>query len=175
MPLLDDCLPILERTPVTLNAMLRGLPGPWLNATEGPSTWSPFDVLGHLVHGERHDWMVRAKIILQHGPDRPFDPFDREAMLRENSGRTADSLLDDFADARRRNLGDLRAFDLQPADLQREGEHPVLGRVTLHNLLSTWAAHDLAHLLQISRVMAKQLKTDVGPFAQFLSVMRPPA
>jgi hypothetical protein len=173
-PLIEECLPVLERTPAVLNAMLRGLPVQWTTATEGPGTWSPYDVVGHLLHGEQTDWMTRLEIILEYGPDRPFDPFDREAQLRDSADRSLESLLDSFAAARSGNLSRLAALDLQPAHLALQGTHPVLGRVTAGSLIATWATHDLAHILQISRVMAKRMKPEVGPWAQFLSVMRDP-
>jgi DinB superfamily len=169
---LEECRAILARTPATLDALLRGLPEAWTEATEGPGTWSPYVVIGHLVHGERADWIPRLSIILEHGPARPFDPFDREAQFRESAGKSLAELLDEFAALRRENLERLRAFDLQPAHLDLPGTHPSLGAVTVRQLVATWTAHDLAHILQVSRVMAKRYRAEVGPWAEYLSVMR---
>ena len=169
---LEECQSILCRTPATLDALLRGLPEVWTEATEGPDTWSPYVVVGHLVHGERADWIPRLSIILEHGPKRPFDPFDREAQFRESAGKSLAELLDEFATLRRENLDRLRALDLQPAHLDLPGTHPSLGAVTVRQLLATWTAHDLAHILQVSRVMAKRYREEVGPWAEYLSVMR---
>jgi len=169
---LKESLSILERTPATLNALLRDLPEAWTTATEGPDTWSPYDVMGHLVHGERDDWMKRLEIILKHGPSRTFDPFDRQAQFRESTGKSLPMLLDEFMALRQDNLKRLRELDLQPAQFELQGTHPTLGTVTMRQLLSAWTAHDLAHLLQVSRVMAKRYKQETGPWARFLSVMK---
>ncbi len=171
-PFLEESLAVLTRTPATLDAMLRGLPEPWTVATEGPGTWSPYVVVGHLIHGERADWMPRLEIILEHGPNRPFDPFDREAQFVESARKPLASLLDEFAGLRRDNLVRLRALNLQPSHLELKGSHPALGPVTARQLLATWTAHDLAHILQVSRVMAKRYREEVGPWAEFLSVMK---
>jgi hypothetical protein len=171
-PFLEECLPILTRTPATLDTLLRDLPKAWTAATEGPGTWSPYTVIGHLIHGERDDWMPRLAIILEHGPSRPFDPFDREAQFRESNGKSLSTLLDEFGALRRDNLARLRALNLQPEQFELQGTHPALGPVTLRQLLATWTAHDLAHILQVSRVMAKRYKQEVGPWAEYLSVMK---
>ena len=162
---------VLERTPGTLRALLAGLPPAWTDATEGPDTWSPYVVVGHLIHGERTDWIPRARIILAQGPDRRFVPFDREAQLRESRGKPLDELLEEFSRLRAENLATLAGWQLTDAQLALEGEHPELGPVTLRQLLATWVAHDLAHLNQISRVMAKQYKEAVGPWRRYLGVM----
>ena len=172
IPLLDECLSILARTPATFDALLRDLPETWTAATEGPSTWSPYDVIGHLVYCEKADWMPRLEIILEHGPSRPFDPFDREAHFRESQGKALATLLDEFRELRHGSLARLRELDLQPEQLELMGTHPALGPVTLRQLLATWTAHDLGHVLQVSRVMAKRYKEEVGPWAEYLSVMR---
>ncbi|MBN9657625.1 MAG: DinB family protein [Acidobacteria bacterium] len=169
---LDECVAVLSRTPETLNALLRGLPAGWTEATEGPGTWSPYVVLGHLIHCEKTDWMPRAMIILEHGPTRPFDPLDREAQLKQPQERLLSELLDEFADLRRTNLDKLRELELKPSQLTLMGTHPALGPVTLRQLLATWTAHDMAHLVQVSRVMARRLKPEVGPWADYLSVMK---
>ncbi len=171
-PFLDECLSILTRTPSTLNALLRDLPDAWTTVTEGAGTWSPYVVIGHLIHGEKADWMPRLSIILEHGPSRPFDPFDREAQLRDSAGKSLSVLLDEFGILRRDNLDRLHGLNLQPAQLELTGTHPALGPVTVRQLLATWTAHDLGHILQISRVMAKRFKQEVGPWAAYLSVMK---
>jgi hypothetical protein len=161
---------VLERTPATMRALLDGLPDAWLDATEGPETWSPRVVVGHLVHGERTDWVPRARIILAQGDDRRFVPFDRFAQLRE-SPRPIGELLDDFARLRAESLATVAAWGLTDAQLALEGEHPALGRVTLRQLLATWVAHDLDHVGQIARVMAKQYRDAVGPWRAYMSIM----
>ena len=169
---LEERLAILTRTPAVLDAQLRDLPAVWTAATEGEGTWSAYDVVGHLIHGERGDWMTRLKIILDHGPSRPFDSFDREAQFRESAGAPLNALLDQFRELREANLRQLVALDVQPDQLDLMGTHPALGAVTLRQLLSTWTAHDLAHLVQINRVMARRYRDDVGPWVRFLSVMQ---
>lgn len=168
---LNDALPVLERTPATLDAMLRGLPDCWATAHEGGESWSPFDVLGHLIHGERTDWVPRLRIILEHGDARAFDTFDRFAQFEESKGKTVPQLLDEFAALRADNLRQVRALGLSPSDLGRQGRHPSLGAVTLGHLMATWVAHDLDHIVQIARVMARQYAAEVGPWAQYLRVI----
>jgi hypothetical protein len=170
-PFLEECLSVLTRTPATLDALLRDLPEAWTEATEGPGTWSPYTVIGHLIHGEKTDWMPRLAIILEHGPSRPFDPFDREAQFRDSHGKPLSTLLDEFGTLRSENLARLRALDLQEAQFELQGMHPALGAVTLRQLLATWTAHDLSHILQVSRVMARRYKQEVGPWAKYMSVM----
>ena len=170
-PFLDECVAVLTRTPAALDAQLRGLPDAWTAATEGPGTWSPYVVVGHLIHGERADWMPRLSIILEHGTARPFDPFDREAQFRESAGKSLETLLDEFATLRSENLERLRALRLAPAQLDLQGMHPDLGPVTVRQLLATWTAHDLGHLLQVSRTMARRYRDEVGPWARYLSAM----
>jgi len=167
---LDPAIALLERTPPTLTALLRDLPDAWTRANEGGETFSPYDVVGHLIHGEQTDWMVRARIILEHGEARPFDRYDRFAQRRES--RPLGVLLDEFARLRAENLASLGALKLRPADLERRGTHPILGTVTLGQLLATWTVHDLTHLHQISRAMAHQVRGDVGPWDVFLGVLR---
>ncbi len=168
---LDEARALLARTPAVLDAWLRGLPDAWTTADEGPETWSAFDVVGHLIHGERTDWLTRAQTILDHGEARPFDPFDRFAQERESAGKTLDDLLDAFADARATSLEALDGLALTPHDLERTGRHPALGAVTLEELLAAWVVHDLGHLAQIARVMAKRYGTAVGPWAAYLPVV----
>ena len=162
---------ILERTPHTLRAMLAGLPPAWTGANEGPETWSPYDIVGHLIHGERTDWMGRARIILAQGDDRRFAPFDRFAQFRESQGRSLAELLDEFARLRAENLATLAGWRLTGAQLALEGEHPEFGAVTLRQLLATWVAHDLGHVAQTARVMAKQYRDAVGPWRAYLPVL----
>ena len=162
---------VLERTPATLRTLLAGLPDDWTSATEGAETWSPYDVVGHLIHGERTDWIARAEIILAQGANLRFAPFDRFAQFRESQGRTLVQLLDEFARLRTSNLSIVSGWKLTDVQLALEGEHPELGPVTLRNLLATWVAHDLNHLGQIARVMAKQYRDEVGPWRQYLPIM----
>ena len=169
--MLDDSIALLSRTPAVIGAWLRGLSDAWTLTNEGEGTFSPFDVVGHLIHGERTDWMPRARMILQYGESRPFEKFDRLAQNRESPGKSLGELLDTFAALRSQNLDDLRRMNLQPADLERRGLHPELGTVTLGHLLATWAAHDLTHIHQISRVMAHQYREAVGPWTDYLGVM----
>jgi DinB superfamily len=170
----DEAVAILSRTPATLDALLRGLPDGWIAAHEGAETWSPFDVIGHLIHGERTDWIPRARLILEHGEARAFDTFDRFAQFEASQGRTLTSLLDEFATLRQDNLRELATLGLTRADLGRRGRHPELGIVTLGQLLATWVAHDLDHVVQISRVMARQYTDEVGPWRAYLRVLQSP-
>jgi hypothetical protein len=162
---------ILERTPNAFRAMLAGLPPVWTDATEGPDTWSPYIILGHLLHGERTDWIARAEIILAQGENRRFEPFDRFAQFRESEGKTLTDLLDEFAKVRAENLATLASWRLSDAQLALEGAHPAFGPVTLRQLLATWVAHDLGHIAQTARVMAKQYRDAVGPWRAYLPVM----
>ena len=168
---LDETIALLSRTPATLDALLRGLPDAWTQRNEGPDTWTVFDVLGHLIHGERTDWMPRANIVLQFGEARTFEPFDRTGQFRESRGKSMEQLLDEFARLRSENLRALRGLNLQPEQLALRGRHPSLGVVTLSQLLATWAVHDLTHVHQISRVMAHQDREAVGPWARYLGVL----
>jgi DinB superfamily len=168
---LQQTISILTRTPAALNALLRDLPETWTFQNEGENTWSAFDVLAHLIHGERTDWMPRARIVLKHGETQEFESFDRGGHLRESQGKSLGQLLDEFASLRSENLGELRALNLRQEDLKRRGRHPALGVVTLSELLATWAAHDLTHLHQISRVMAHQYREAVGPWSRYLGVL----
>jgi hypothetical protein len=162
---------VLEQTPHALRALLAGLPPAWIDANEGPETWSPYDIVGHLVHGERADWIPRARIILDQGPRRRFEPFDRLAQFRESQGKSLGDLLDEFARLRAESLATLAGWRLTEAQLALEGEHPEFGPVTLRQLLATWVAHDLGHVAQTARVMAKQYREAVGPWRAYLPVM----
>jgi hypothetical protein len=169
---LPDIVALLTRTPAVLDALLRGLPDTWVLGNEGADTWSPFDIVGHMAFAERTDWMPRARRILESGETRPFDPFDRFAQLKESEGKTLDLLLDDFARLRQESLAALEALHLQEGDLARRGTHPALGTVSLGELLTTWAVHDLTHLHQLSRVLAHQYEDAVGPWRAFLGVLK---
>ena len=168
---LEHAQQILKGTPSTLNALLRDLPEPWLVENEGPKTWSPYDVIGHLIHGEETDWIPRAKIILEHGETRPFEPFDRVAMFENSKGKPIAELLDTFAVLRAANLRELQSMNLTPELLDKRGRHPELGVVTLKQLLSTWVVHDLGHVRQVVRVMSKQYRVAVGPWKAYLSIL----
>ena len=168
---LQNTVALLTRTPATLDALLRDLPDAWTRATEGADSWSPFDIVGHLINGERHDWIPRVRLILEHGEAKTFEPFVRGGHVRETAGKTLAQLLDEFGRVRAQSLDVLRGFDLQAQDLERRGTHPAFGPVTLSQLLATWAAHDLTHLHQLSRVMAHQYRDAVGPWTAYLGVM----
>ena len=162
---------VLERTPATLRALLSGLPDGWTTPNEGPDTWSPYDIVGHLIHGERTDWIARSEVILAQGENRRFTPFDRFAQFRDSQDKSLAQLLDEFERLRKKNLATLHGWRLTERELSLEGEHPELGRVTLRQLLATWVAHDLGHLSQLTRVMAKQYREAIGPWRQYLTVM----
>lgn len=168
---LENSIALLARTPAALNALLRDLPDAWTLRNEGGDTWNAFDVIGHLIHTERTDWMPRAKIVLQFGESKPFDPVNRLAQMQESRGKSLPQLLDEFARLRSESLAELRALNLQPGDLERRGNHPALGSVTLSHLLAAWTVHDLTHLHQISRIMAHQCLDAVGPWDRFLGVL----
>lgn len=168
---LERSIDVLGRTPATLSSLLEGLADAWIRGVEGPDTFSPFDVVGHLIDGEEKDWMARARIILDRGPNPAFEPFDRYRHRTRNPDRSLGSLLDEFATLRAANIELLRSWHLTAADLDLPGVHPTLGRVTLRELLATWVVHDLGHIAQVVRVMAKQYRTEVGPWIQFLPVL----
>ncbi len=168
---LSESRAVLERTPATVRTLLQGLPDAWIHATEGPETWSPFDIIGHLIHGERTDWIPRARLILTQGTSQPFPSFDRFAQFEASKGKTLDELLDTFAALRTENLLTLRKLSLTDADFSLTGVHPELGPVTLGQLLACWATHDLTHIAQISRVMAKQYRDAVGPWRAYLPLL----
>ncbi len=169
---LEQTIALLERFPAVLNALLRDLPDAWTAAHEGEGTWTPYDVVGHLIQGERSDWLPRARRILEDGTSRAFDRFDREAQFRESAGKSLPELLDELARLRAENLVALRALALDSEQLERRGLHPALGEVTLAQLLATWTAHDLTHLHQLARVMAHQYRDAVGPWSAYLGVLQ---
>lgn len=162
---------ILERTPMVLKELLKDIGEEWIMGNEGPDTFSPFDVVGHLIHGEKTDWATRAKIILEQGTSVPFTPWDRFAQFEESRGKNMTELLVNFAAARAANVAWLRSLNLSEEDLDKKGIHPTLGEVTLRNLLSTWVAHDLTHIAQITRVMAKQYVENMGPWPEFFRIL----
>lgn len=168
---LEHVRDILKRTPSTLNLLLQDLPEPWLKTNEGPDTWSPYDVVGHLIHGEETDWIPRAKMILENGESRAFTPFNREAMFEKSKGKSIDELLNTFAQLRAESLQQLDELKLTPEMLEKRGLHPELGPVTLSQLLATWVVHDLSHIGQIVRVMCKQYGETVGPWKAYLPVL----
>jgi hypothetical protein len=168
---LENTLALLVRTPAVLNALLRDLPQMWTERHEGENTWCARDVVAHLIHCEKENWIPRAKMIREFGETRPFVPLNREGHARLSRGKSLAQLLDEFAQARAEGLNELRAMKLTEEDMQRRGKHPALGAVTLSQLLATWAAHDLTHLHQITRVLAAQYRRVVGPWSRFLGVL----
>lgn len=168
---LERSYEILDRTPVVLQAFLGGLPDDWVMPNEGPETFSPYDVIGHLIHGEKTDWVVRTKLILESGSTRTFERYDRFAQYEESKGKSLQQLLDELAAIRKENMVWFKSLNLTEDDLDKKGMHPVLGEVTLRNLLATWVVHDLTHIAQITRVMAKQYKNEIGPWPQFFRIL----
>lgn len=168
---LERSYEILDRTPAVLNALLSGLPDYWVMPNEGPETFSPYDVVGHFIHGEKTDWVVRAKMILQFGNRQTFEKYDRFAQNEESKGKSLQQLLDEFAAIRKENMIWFKALNLTEQHLDNKGMHPVLGEVTLRNLLSTWVIHDLTHIAQVTRVMAKQYKEEMGPWRQYFRIL----
>ncbi len=168
---LETAVEILERTPETLKLMLGGLSQDWTGVNEGAETWSPYDIVGHLIHGEKTDWIPRMEILLSDSQNKTFEPFDRFAQFEESKGKTLDQLLAEFADLRQENIDTLRAKKIDEADLLREGTHPALGKVVLSELLASWVVHDLNHIGQISRVMAFQYREEVGPWQAYLGIL----
>jgi uncharacterized damage-inducible protein DinB len=171
---LEEALPVLRSTPAVLRSLLWGVPDPWVRGTEGPDTWSPFDIVGHLIHGERTDWIPRLELVLVHGEERPFTPFDRFAQFEASRGKSLHELLDTFAELRAANLARLESRRLSREDFQRRGRHPELGPVTLEELLATWVAHDLSHVAQVARVMGRQYTEAVGPWRAYLPMLDNP-
>jgi DinB family protein len=169
---LDTAMPILRRTPSVVRTLLADLPRDWIEPTEGPGTWSPFDVVGHLIHGERTDWVPRVEHILARGDSVPFPSFDREAMFAASQGKSLAELLDTFKQARQQSLDRLQSLALTEADLDRRGRHPEFGVVTMRQHLATWVAHDLGHIAQVVRVMARQYTEAAGPWRAYLSILR---
>ena len=167
---LEDATAILSRTPALLNTLLRNLPEEWITNNEGPNTFSPWDVVGHLIHGEETDWVPRARMILEHGESRAFEPFDRFGHYQKCRGKTLGELLDAFEGARRQSLVTLQQMSLTPEKLALAGRHPQFGRATMAQLLATWTVHDLSHISQILRVMSKQYADAVGPWKAYMRI-----
>jgi uncharacterized damage-inducible protein DinB len=169
---LEKSIEILERTPGVLTALLQNISADWTSRNEGGQTWSVYDIIGHLIHGEKTDWIPRADIILSEKPDKNFEPFDRLAQFEESKGKSLTQLLDEFSIVRKKNIEYLRSKKLTSKNLEEKGIHPAFGEVTLSQLLSTWVVHDLNHIAQISRVMAKQYKEEVGPWIEYLRILQ---
>ncbi|MBS4063424.1 MAG: DinB family protein [Chitinophagaceae bacterium] len=167
----NKSIQILEKTPSVLQALLENMDEDWVMNNEGPETFSPYDVVGHLIHGEKTDWVPRAKIILEHGVSKPFEPYDRFAQYEESKGKTIAQLLEEFELLRKQNIQWLQSLNLTNEDFEKKGMHPSLGAVSLKNLLSTWVVHDLTHIAQVTRVMAKQYKEEMGPWPQFFRIL----
>lgn len=168
---LSEAVSVLERTPAVLRSLLEHQHGIWTHNNEGPDTWSPYDVLGHLLHGEKADWIPRLRIVMADEGNKTFTPFDRFAQFENSKGKSLENLLDEFEAARKANLKVLKESGIQDADLGRTAIHPALGTVTLENLLAAWTVHDLGHIAQIARVMAKQWKAEVGPWVEYMGVL----
>ena len=168
---IDKAMPILERTPMIVALLLKDLDNDWIYSNEGQDTWSPFDVVGHYIHGEKTDWIPRLNIILGEQDDKRFVPFDRFAQFRDSKGKNLDELLEEFARLRSENLEKLRKVKLDEATLSKKGIHPAFGEVTLEELLSSWVVHDLGHINQITRVLAKQYKEAVGPWTAYMGIL----
>jgi hypothetical protein len=169
---LEGAIEVLQRTPSVLRSWLSGLSEGWLMHNYGPETWSPFDIVGHLIHGEKTDWIPRARIILEQGPSRPFDPFDRYLQYEASRGKTIVQLLEEFETLRRKNLEALHAMNLTDALLDEPGTHPALGLVTLRQLLATWVVHDLNHIHQIAKAMAFQYRDQTGAWREYLTIIK---
>lgn len=169
---LNNSIEILEKTPKILESYLGGLSNNWLKNNEGENTWSPYDIVGHLIFGEKTDWMIRAKTILSQSENKMFEPFDRLAQLKENQNKLMSELIAEFKDLRKSNLKELKSLNITNKNYDLKGIHPELGEVTLEQLISTWVVHDLGHISQISRVMAKQYEANVGPWKAYLGILK---
>jgi hypothetical protein len=169
---LQEAIHLLEHTPGVLTSLLGALPDSWHHANEGGESWSPYDILGHLIHAETTDWLTRTRTILEHGESKPFHPFDRFAQFEHSKGKSTAMLLSDFQTRRMESVRQLKLLNLTDADLEKTGTHPEFGRVTLKQLLSTWVVHDLGHIRQIARVMAKQYREEIGPWEVYLPVVK---
>jgi hypothetical protein len=168
---LSDAIAILERTPEVVSTMLKNLPGDWINANEGGKSWSPFDIVGHYIHGEITDWIPRMEIILNDEPDKIFEPFDRFAQFENSKGKKLCQLLEEFSGLRKRNIKKLLSIQFSEKLLNKTAMHPQLGSVTLRQLLAAWVVHDLTHIHQLSRVLAKQYELEVGPWKEYMGVL----
>ena len=168
---LKESREILERTPYVLQAFLKNISSDWSKQNEGGESWSPYEILGHLIHGERTDWIPRCQIILDFGTSHPFTPCDRNAQKNESKGKSLSQLIDEFKKLRKENLAKLDAMELTEEDLEKKGMHPELGEVNLSELLASWTVHDLSHIAQIARVMAKQYRNEIGPWKEYLTIV----
>ncbi|MTB52078.1 DinB family protein [Lewinella sp. W8] len=169
---IDKAIEILSRTPLVLETLLNGISEEWVRSNEGANTWSPYDIVGHFIHGEKTDWIPRARIILSDATDKTFAPFDRFAQEREDQAKPITELLAEFKSLRKANIKALRSLGVNDSTLQKTGMHPELGEANLKELLSTWVVHDLGHIAQMTRVMAKQYKTEVGPWKAYLTILK---
>jgi len=169
---IDKAIEILERTPLTIETLLKGISPEWLKNNEGKNTWSPYEIVGHLIHGEKTDWIPRAMIILSNSENKTFEPFDRFAQMKENQEKTIEELLEEFKQLRNENLEKLVSLQINNSHLTKKGIHPELGEVNLKELLSCWVVHDLGHISQITRVMAKQYKDEVGAWEEYLGILK---
>ena len=169
---IDKAIEILERTPLAIETLLKGISEEWLKNNEGENTWSPYTIVGHLIHGEKTDWIPRATIMLSDSQNKTFEPFDRFAQMRENQDKSIDELLAEFKHLRKENLQELKSLQINNSKLSSKGIHPELGEVSLQELLSTWVVHDLGHISQITRVMAKQYKNEVGAWEAYLGILK---
>jgi hypothetical protein len=168
---IEQAIAILQRTPELVSGMLKGLDKEWINSNEGGDTWSPFDIVGHYIHGEKTDWIPRMEIILSDEPNKQFEPFDRFSQFRDSKGKNIDQLLEEFSRLRKQNLQRLQSIQLTDGLLNRTAIHPALGTVTLQQLLASWVVHDLTHLYQLSRVLARQYEQEVGPWKVYMGVL----
>ena len=168
---IDKAIEVLSNTPKVISAQLDSLSHEWINAAEGGGTWSAFDIVGHLIHGEKTDWIPRASLILSNKPEKVYESFDRFAQFEDSQGKTLDQLLDEFEKLRTQNLKKLRGFSISSEDLAKEATHPDLGITNLKQLLSSWVVHDLSHIAQIARIMAKQYKYEVGPWKAYINFL----
>jgi len=168
---LVSAIEVLERSPFVIEDMLKGLSTDWIMNNEGPDTWSPYDVVGHLIHGEKTDWVPRMEIILSDIDNKKFEPFDRFAQFKNSKGKSLQQLIDEFKELRKNGIEVLKSRKLTEQDLDKTGIHPEFGVVTLRQLLSTWVVHDLGHIAQIARVMAKQYKNETGPWRAYISIL----
>jgi hypothetical protein len=169
---LERSIAVLERTPFVIEMLLRDLPREWTVKNEGGESWSPFDILGHFIHGEKTDWVPRMRIILSERNHTPFEPFDRFAQFQDSKGKTLSELMVEFKVRRKANMEILTSLNIGEEQLKRTGVHPAFGNVTLQQLLASWVAHDLNHIAQIARVMAKQYSEEVGPWKKYLGILK---
>lgn len=169
---INKSIEILEKTPAVLQHLLGGISKGWTQNNEGDDTWSPFDVVGHLVHGEKTDWIPRLQLIMQHSDSQTFEPYDRFAQFKLSEGKSMSDLLEEFGSCRKNNISILKGLNLSEEDLKRKAIHPSLGLVTMKQLIAAWVVHDLGHIAQISRVMAKQYQTEIGPWSQYLTIVQ---